>query len=373
MARVDAALVCTNHLFMWAGSELVAIEMAEELLRRGIRVDLFATLADRDFLSGIFADRAGILDRAEAVDLARYDLVYAQHHVLPPILNAALARGPIGAGPFLVFNHLSPFEPLEAPGPFVEATLADAILANSEETRAVLAGMGPPFDAARLWPNPAPRAFASALAAPGARGFLTVSNHRTPELAAALDLLDRQGTPVRRIGQGHAAERVTPAHLAAAAAVITIGKTVQYALRAGRPVYCYGPHGGPGWLDGRNFEPARAANFSGRSHPAKKSAEEIAQELAAGLPAAARFARALDPAAHGFCLEPLVDGLLEEAAARLSDPAWQMRRRELLARRQTRHGVAREANLCAAIRKFYLKFRDFAARGADGPPRRARA
>ncbi|PQO22116.1 hypothetical protein C2I36_14685 [Rhodobacteraceae bacterium WD3A24] len=357
MRRVASALVCTNHLFMWAGSELVAIEMAEELLARGIRVDIFATLADRDFLHGVFGDRAGLIERAEAVDLARYDLVYAQHHVFPPILDAALARGPIGAGPVLVCNHLSPFVPLEAPGPFVEPALADVILANSAETLAMLAELGPPLDAARLWPNPAPRAFAGLPAPPAAQTYLAVSNHRTPELAAALDLLARQGTPVRRIGQGHASERVSPAHMAAAGGVATIGKTVQYALRAGRAVYCYGPHGGPGWLDEGNFEAARAANFSGRSHPERKSSEKIADELVAGLPAAARFADAFDPAAHDFCLEALVDGLLEEAGSRLSDPAWQARRRDLLASPQTRQAVALEANLCGAIRKFYLNFR----------------
>ena len=364
MRRITSALVCTNHLFMWAGSELVAIEMAEELLARGIRVDLFATRADRDFLRPIFGKQVQFHDRAETVDLAAYDLVYAQHHVLPLILGAALARGPIGAGPVLVWNHLSPFEPLEAPGPFVEATLADAILANSEETRAMLAGMGAPFETARLWPNPAPGSFADPLAPPAAPAFLAVSNHATPEAARAFDILERQGMPVRRIGQRHTAQRLRPAHLAGASGVITIGKTVQYALRAGRPVYCYGPHGGPGWLDEENFERARATNFSGRSHPAKKTAEEIAQELTTGLPAAERFARAFDAAAHDFCLEPLVDGLLEDAASKLADPAWQARRREVLARPQTRHAVAREANLCAAIRKFYLKAR---------PPRRAPA
>lgn len=363
MRRVASALVCTNHLFTWAGSELVAIEMGEELLDRGIGVDIFATLGERAFLRGVFGDRAGIIERAEAVDLARYDLVYAQHHVFPLILNAALARGPIDAGPVLVWNHLSPFEPLEAPGPFVERALADVILANSDETRAMLAALGPPFDAARLWPNPAPRAFASPPAAPAAQTYLAVSNHRTPELAEALSLLARQGTGVRRIGQGHSSERVTPAHLAAAG-VITIGKTVQYALRAGRAVYCYGPHGGPGWLSSHNFAAARAANFSGRSHPEKKTAARIAEELVAGLPAAARFAGALDPAAHDFCLEAVVDGLLEKAGSRLSDPAWQARRRDLLASPQTRQAVALEANLCAAIRKFYLNFRKSRGDGA---------
>lgn len=355
MRQVNSVLVCTNHLFMWAGSELVAIEMAEELLSRGIRVDLFATLADRAFLRDIFGDRVQVFDQAGAVDLTGYDLVYAQHHVFALLLHAALSDGLTGAGPFLVWNHLSPFVPLEAPGPFTEPALADVILANSEETKAMLAGMGPLFAAARLWPNPAPKAFAAPPALPDAPGFLAVSNRFTPEADTAFDLLERQGKPVRRIGQGHVQERVHPAHLTAACGVITIGKTVQYALRAGRPVYCYGPYGGPGWLDADNFETARAANFSGRSHPVKKTGDDIAQELVTGLPAATAFARSINPAAHDFCLEPLVDALLQEAGASLSDPAWQAHRRDLLTDPQTRHSVALEANLCTALQRFYLK------------------
>lgn len=357
MKQVSSTLICTNHLFMWAGSELVAIELAEELLRRGIDVALFATLVDRDFLKSVFGTRVAVHDRADAVDLAHYDLVFAQHHVFPLILNAALARGPIGAGPFLVWNHLSPSTPLEAPGPCVEVALADAILANSAETLSMLAVYGRLFEAARLWPNPAPAEFSCPLAEPAELGFLAVSNHAVAQLDKAFDLLERQGHPLRRIGQPHLHERVRPSHLAQARGVITIGKTVQYALRAGRPVYCYGPHGGPGWLAQDNYAAARKANFSGRSHPQKKTAEEIAQELLAGMPAAAEFHRSLDPAAEGFCLETLVDGLLNEAGARLCDRAWQSRRCALLASAEIRHAVALEANLANAIRAFYLKCR----------------
>lgn len=170
-------------------------------------------------------------------------------------------------------------------------------------------------------------------------------------------MLERQRVQVRRIGARHLRERIRPAHLAAAEAVVTIGKTVQYALRAGRPVYCYGPHGGPGWLNRENYDAARIANFSGRSHPQKKTAEVIAAELMAGMADAAAFAHSLDPAAEGFCLETLVDELLDEAAARLSDPAWRARRRALLARAETRRALALEANLCVAITNFYLKWR----------------
>jgi len=358
MKKVGSTLICTNHLFMWAGSELVAIELAEELLKRGVDVALFATVADRDFLRGVFGDSVTIHDRVEEVDLARHDLVYAQHHVFPLILHATWAHGrELDAGPVLVWNHLSSFSQLEMPGPCVESTLADVILANSPETKATLATHGPPFNAARVWPNPAPAEFGAPLPPPDAPGFLAVSNHVVGELDQAFALLEREGIPVRNIGQQHAHERVRPAHLAPAQGVITIGKTVQYALRAGRPVYCYGPHGGPGWLTAETYAAAGTANFSGRSHPGKKTGDGIALELVAGLSEAVAFARSLDPAADGFCLEIHVKSLLEEAGAMLGDPVWRARRRTVLANSKTRRAVALEANMADAIRRFYLKSR----------------
>ena len=368
MEAITSALICTNQLFMWAGSELVAIEMAEELLGRGVQVTLCAPLADRAFLRAIFPAEVGIHDHPDTVDLTRHDLVYAQHHVFPLILEAALARGDrLGCGPVLVCNHLSPTTPLEAPGPWVEASLADVILANSPETQARLASHGPPFDGARLWPNPAPADFAGPLPPAPAPALLAVANFRVPELDAALAQLVNEGIPVQRIGRQHRHARLRPEDLAPVQGVVSIGKTVQYALRAGRPVYCYGPHGGPGWLTADSYAAARAANFSGRSHPHRKTAEHIARELRAGPPGgedgALALAQGLDPVAEGFCLEPLVEGLLEEAGRRRADPVWQARRRALLASAELRQRVALEANLARAVADLYLKLhRDRAQR-----------
>ena len=86
---------------------------------------------------------------------------------------------------------------------------------------------------------------------------------------------------VTHLGSGGVVALVSPAHVDAADAVITIGKTVQYALAAACPVFCYDIHGGPGWLTQRNLGTARRHNFSGRPF-ARMDAAAIARQVLDG-------------------------------------------------------------------------------------------
>lgn len=365
-ADITAALICTNHLFMWAGSELVAIELAEELISRGVRVALAAAVVDRSFLEAIFGPDIKVYTVDERLDLDAFDLVYAQHSVFQIVLDGALKSGFSCVRPFLVWNHLSPIEPLERPGPFVEARFADLVLANSPETADSLVQYGIPFDTARLWPNPAPAAFADvARTPPKSARVLIVSNHPTTEIVQAQEQLMALGAQVRWIGRGEDRTRVMPDHLAEADVVLTIGKTVQYALRAGRPVYCYGPHGGPGWLDADTHEASRLKNFSGRSHPSRKTGDQIASEILNGLESGIEEVRpAYAPEAAGMALELQVDRLLVDVSKGIADQRRLARRGQDLAHEETISAIAREANLCRATHKFYTRFRALASRPA---------
>ena len=57
---------------------------------------------------------------------------------------------------------------------------------------------------------------------------------------------------------------MTPEVLAPYDAVVTIGKTVQYALSMGIPAYVYDHFGGVGWLDEDSLEPELHWAFSGQ-------------------------------------------------------------------------------------------------------------
>ena len=71
------ALVCTHHLDVWGGSELVALELIEELRRQGCAVDLFTPFFEANFLRRNVPIDVPLIEDARGVDLRRYDLVYA--------------------------------------------------------------------------------------------------------------------------------------------------------------------------------------------------------------------------------------------------------------------------------------------------------
>ncbi len=283
------ALVATHHLFSLGGSELVAFEFAEEIGRLGYSVDLFCPFTNVAFVDGERPEYVDLYTSPEQVDLGQYGVVYGQHQTLSQIIarqSDELLFGP--NRPALVFNHLSPYEPYEFPGPFIEADLADAILCNSAETGARLEEFGSRFERRVLFPNPAPARFDGAPLGDGARlsRLLSISKHVPAELSAAFDLLRAAGVEVTRIGLPECERRVVPEDIAKHDAVVTIGKSVQYSLRGRRPVYCYDHYAGPGWLTDDNFDATAWHNFAGRSHPDKKTPEAIAQEIISGFESA---------------------------------------------------------------------------------------
>ncbi|MEI6727850.1 MAG: hypothetical protein WCN81_16730, partial [Actinomycetes bacterium] len=201
------------------------------------------------------------------------ELAWIHHQVLP----AQLLSGTRATRPTFVFGHMSPFEPLELP--FLadtEARLADVVVANSEETADMLRLFGPTDLPVVVLGNPAPDSFwaASGSRPEALRRLLFVTNHMPDELRIAMSGLKTKGLDVEHIGWSGRIALVTPEEIAAADAVVTIGKTAQYALAVGRPVFCYDVHGGPGWLSPENLSLARIHNFSGRPY-GRMSAEDI--------------------------------------------------------------------------------------------------
>lgn len=263
------ALISTNHFDTWAGSELMTVELAEGLEARGWDVTLHAQFWRENFAPDAIGARFNwVTDQSDLPRASTFDLVYSQHGALIPFWAKQSGEDLFGEGrPAIVFAHLSPTSPLERPSSGAEPLLADLILANSSETLASFAALGAAFEAAVVMPNPAPAQFDAARRvrkAGPAKRVLIVSNHMPKELGQAAAELKEAGLRVRRIGLGNTSRRLLPEDLKWADVVVTIGKTVQFAMRAGCPVFCYDRFGGPGWLTAQNAMDAEAANFSGR-------------------------------------------------------------------------------------------------------------
>lgn len=110
------------------------------------------------------------------------------------------------------------------------------------------------------------------------RNVVIVSNHPPRELLKAIPLLRKHGIRTTCYGGRHPVD-ITPEVLEKFDMVISIGKTVQYALAMGLPVYNYDHFGGSGFITPNNIDTEEAANFSGRSSFTKKTATEIAHEI----------------------------------------------------------------------------------------------
>ncbi|WP_424975538.1 hypothetical protein [Dinoroseobacter sp. S124A] len=316
-----SVLIATNQFARWAGSEMVATEFAEAFRDRGFDVTLFTNAISSELAGPLLERGVTVTDRPEDVNLWQHDLVYCQHSVFARLFEKPVPKR--GAFPVFVFNHLSPYAPLEVPGPHFEKAFGDIILTNSPETRSALVNHDPDLEArAEVFPNPAPASFQRGERPPreALRRLLCVSNHVPTEMRHALRHLEKAGVAVVRVGRKDTPRRISPTDFDGIDAVVSIGKTVQYALAARVPVFCYDRFGGPGWLSHDNFEAAAEANFSGRCMRNPREAEVLAAELLSGFAEADRFAVGMPEELRSrFFLDPLLTSVLKRAEILAAD------------------------------------------------------
>lgn len=310
-------LITQSQLARLAGSEMVTLELTEHFASKGAHVIIVthalaepmnSLLLETGKVEIFLSDDPSLEARLKDTDLA---LAWVHHLLIPE----GILRGELDCP--VVFNHMSAAVPIEFPiMTTIEQRIATAVLFNSPETlaRQAASGLLGGFDPARLrvFPNPAPDEFIDAFTVtPTSRPrLLVVSNHLPVEVTEALDLLSPH-FDVSIVGKANGIARVRAETLRQVDAVLSIGKTVQYALVAGLPTYCYDHFGGPGWLSPSNFDLARQRNFSGRGFDVKTPVE-IATELVDGLSTARDDAHGLrSTALSEFVLSVQITNLLD--------------------------------------------------------------
>lgn len=235
-----------------------------------------------------------------------YDLVYALHLFLFPYL---LIQG-------LTYKHsilalLSVKIPLEQLPPSCMYPYFSLITAISPE---IIARYRDEFQLDEnlftLVPNPLPLDFLEKSAvktewAAKPDKVAVVSNHKVQEL---LDMAEVAPWRTDFFGKNYEnSVNITPELLLGYDAVITIGKTVQYGMGLGIPVFEYDHHGGCGWITPENMESEARTNFSGRSTYAGRDAAALVRDLAAGYAnAAAQAPRLRKMALETFSIFKLI-------------------------------------------------------------------
>ncbi|MBW3079649.1 hypothetical protein [Bifidobacterium simiiventris] len=300
-------LITQSVLANIGGSEVQAVELARFFRSRGADVTLFAWQVDDPMRSIVESEGFRVTLRfdpaADRLHVADFDVIWVQHEVLPESVIRDLARsaddiGDTAAGGVdvpampgersrcrFVFSHMSPFRELYMEFPYLrglEPSVASMSVFNSAETLESQSEFLPSDDArVMVYPNPAPLEYADCDPVDtdetcdgghsGLRRVLVVSNHAPGEVVAAMNELAARGCQVdylREVAAVDGGSRITSVDLLSRYdCVVTIGKTVQYCLVAGIPVYVYDHFGGPGYLNDDNLELANHYNFSGRMKP----------------------------------------------------------------------------------------------------------
>ncbi len=287
------ALFTTERLQEYAGSELVILEAAEALRARGWECLIAANAVGRPLTDDLRRAHIDWTTNLSGINAFDFDLVWIQH-LTAPLLRYETERSARERTLF-AFAHLSPFTHFETIVTRHEDLLADIVLANSVETAGRLRELAVPPGRIQVFHNAAPAAFhnLSRTRAGPPKQILVVAKDLSDELRGAIALLRRRAN-VKHIGGDGPHTRVSPRDIEEADVVVTIGKTVQYALAGRVPVYVYNGFGGPGYLDAENFDVAAAHNFSGRCCGTRRTPNEIADDILALHGKAAAFVASLE-------------------------------------------------------------------------------
>lgn len=280
---MERILLLTNQLEAWAGSETIIVELAEHFTFLGWNVSVFANFLKPVFLEDLVKGGVRVIEDPAEVRIAEYEFIYCQHQVLSLFVEQLSKLETSTVKPKIVYGHLSPYEPLEYPGDAIEDWFADVIVCNSEETKRRIVEFGFSPNTIDIYPNPAPDVFfKKKYPAHGQPELLVVSNHIPKEVKTALNSLIRLGVKVQIYGDEYTNRRVVPSDFLENSMVLTIGKTVQFAIASDCPVYIYDRFGGPGWLTADNFDRAAEYNFSGRCTRKKRTSDALCSEILEG-------------------------------------------------------------------------------------------
>lgn len=295
---IQRALISIDQFEDLGGAELVVLELIEWLVSHGWMVALHTRCLGpplQEELSALLtSNQLKIhLNSEEKLSPADFDLLWITHSLVPLAFLHSIAIGE--ELPPTVWMHMGSLDQREAVVfAEIETALASKVLVVSERTKEKISHGGVPSDKIVIFDNPVPTSFLERerpTISEAPRRVLCVSNHIPDEVAQTLTLLTQSGVSSFHLGRGgDLCERITPELLSEFDAVITIGKTTQYCLVMGIPVYSYDHFGGVGWLHEGNYKDEAAHNFSGYRLKRQISATEIADEILDGYHRAATWA-----------------------------------------------------------------------------------
>ncbi|HBJ77297.1 MAG TPA: hypothetical protein DDY68_05950, partial [Porphyromonadaceae bacterium] len=269
-------LITVAYLDGFHGSVIHVKEWGTYFVSKGFNVTIATIMWTPEIYNMI--TRYGVKVRSVFEDWnEKFDIVIAYHF---PTIGLLLKKGVDCTK--MVLGSLSSFEYLESFPLFFE--LASCLVCVSEESKLFHHLSGIPLEQMIVIENSIPDEYFN---------FTIKKKHELPEKIAIVsnhipeELRDikreRKFDTIDFIGMGgDIYTEITPALLSGYDVVISIGKTVQYAMGLGIPVFEYDYFGGCGYLSLENFYREKETNYSGRTTRRKISTYEIVTEILNG-------------------------------------------------------------------------------------------
>lgn len=275
---IGKKVLITNHFIVnFTGSELATFDIALEFKKLGCEVTI-ATFSYDSPLKELFEnENIKVVNILKSnLDNTEYDIIWSHHS---PVLSHCIFESNVTAKK-VIFSSLSPYEPLEAPPVYInELSLC---LANSFETRDQLINEGVVKDKIHVLNNSVDDSFFDKYVENRSKQLnrvCIISNHVPEEIKELSKLFTEVGIDCDIFGIQHRFEHITPDKLENYDVIITIGRSVQYGLAMGIPVYCYDRFGGPGYITTDNIDSAEYFNFAGRCTNRALKENEIFDEI----------------------------------------------------------------------------------------------
>ena len=285
-------LITGYYLDGYHGSVMHICELAEELTHQGYNVTI-SSVKICSHIKQYLENRTGAkvyYFKNTPLEIY-YDYVIAYHS---PILTYLLTQG-------IKFNKLaigslSSILPLEIPN--ILFTMGFPIIVHNYRLKEILAeNFGIKEEKFLIFPNSVPQNYTTKVPQE-LRKIVIVSNHIPKELLQAAKILKGKGGSVDIVGVNHKTVPVTSDLLDKYDLVISIGKTIQYALYKGIPAYCYDHFGGEGYITKENIDLEESYNFSGRRTFRKLAAQNLVDEILSGYSQALEVSQILTKIAH---------------------------------------------------------------------------
>ena len=300
-------LITNFAIVQFAGSEINCVTIAKRLKELGYEVYIAALEFGPpiyDIVKDDFDGTIHLLEDDFDFSQIEFDIVWAHHSYL---LDWLIFEKGLRAKK-IITSSLSPKEPFEAAPIYANALCFS--LANSQETYEKLTKEEHVKNVYLLENYSFKSYFEQNIQVEKLEKIAVVSNHIPEEEMEAIHKLTEKGYQVDIYGFAGKQVLITDEILKDYDCIITIGKTVQYAMSLKIPVYIYDIHGGEGYLRMETMETNRAHNFSGRGF-FKKDADTIVKEIIENFEATLTQLEPIkDYAYNNFCFETKIDEVL---------------------------------------------------------------